>query len=387
MNKHVITFIILLFVGCPKSKAQIIESVKNNLVNGKAIAYTIEEITIEGKSIGDRFQTSNVASFEALQGDSIIGYKYHVRKDLIHPRFHVPITIRLNYDGNVHVKTLDSNPKKDKIATSRKKIEPSTFRGDFLGQLPMIVDILNLDGYTLQAKTDTILQKVSCIKLSAVDINRFAYELYINKATLLPWLLRIVVNKEQPFIREYYYSDFKNYDSYDSLLAIRQSIARSDSITEAEETEALGVGDRIPNWSLQYTDGTPLQMNETKGTTTILFISSIFCGPCRMALPAIERIHNTYSKAKNINCKVFYPYDKREKLVAYMKDKEIKYQILCNPLENKEERMAVLSQINYGLPTTMILNSNNQIVWIESGYKEDLEDKIMEMVEKISPGN
>ena len=59
----------------------------NNLKSTKSLSYHVDNLTIEGQSIGDTIFTNVFAIFEKYENDTILGYKFLIEKSLIHPRF------------------------------------------------------------------------------------------------------------------------------------------------------------------------------------------------------------------------------------------------------------------------------------------------------------
>jgi thiol-disulfide isomerase/thioredoxin len=343
----------------------------------KALIYNVNELTIEGKLSGDTIFTSKTCTFEKLVSDSLFGFKYFIESNLIHPRFKIPMTTRNYYNGENHFWNLDSEVKKDRVITKKSELVLSKLEIDTYGQIPIIIKILNLNGFVFRSKKDTTIQNIPCIQISTVSLKNIPYDLFIDKKTKYPKLLRIVENQEQPFIREYYYSDFNSISSLDEPLFVSQSVIKTI------DGEILKIGDIIPNWKLQTIDGRPFSMEENKGKTTILFLSAIYCGWCQKAIPTINRIYNKYMKDNTLNCLAFYPDDTKDKLIGYIKSKEIDYQVIFNPKSDKIERYKLRDKIRYGYPTTIILNNKNEIIWIKTGFYEDMEKEIEKEINSL----
>jgi len=233
----------------------------------------------------------------------------------------------------------------------------------------MLVDMLNSCGFNLLSKKDTIVSSVSYIQFSTISDKGIPYNLFIDKKTSLPKLLRIVENAEQPYILEYNYSDFEKCDSFEEILL--------DNPTEKpKKVEVLKVGDNIPNWEFETTEGNRVSISGNKGQIKILFLSTIHCAPCQKAIPMMKRFHKESVVNRNIDCVVFYPDDEKEALLDYVEKKGIDYPLAFYPGKDGKQRYALREKIMYGFPTTLILNSRNEIVWIRTGFHKDLEKEI-----------
>lgn len=370
MKRILLILLSIATLSSSKSIDSTIDMAISKLSSEKALSYNVNELTIEGKLSGDTIFTSTTCTFEKLVSDSLFGFKYFIESNLIHPRFKVPITLRNYYNGENHFWSLDSEVKKDKVTTKKTELALSKLENDTYGQIPTIIKILNLNGFTFRSKKDTTIQNVACIQFSTVSPKNIPYDLFIDKKTKYPKLLRIVENQKQPFIREYYYNDFNNISSFDEPLFVSQSVIKTD------DGEILKLGDVVPNWRLETIDGRHFSMEENKGKTTILFLSAIYCSWCQKAIPTISRIYNKCTKENTLNCLVFYPDDTKDKLIGYIKSKKIDYQVIFNPEEDKKEKFKLRNSIRYGYPTTIILNNKNEIIWIKTGFNVELEKEI-----------
>lgn len=90
----------------------------------------------------------------------------------------------------------------------------------------------------------------------------------------------------------------------------------------------------------------------------------------------MKRFHKESVVNRNIDCVVFYPDDEKEALLDYVEKKGIDYPLAFYPGKDGKQRYALREKIMYGFPTTLILNSRNEIVWIRTGFHKDLEKEI-----------
>ena len=368
MKKILLILLSIATLSSCKSTDSTIDIAINNLSSAKTISYNVNELAIQGKLSGDTNFISIKCTFEKLANDTLIGFKYFMESNSIHPRFKVPMTQRSYYNGENHFWGLDSELKKDKIITKKTEIKLTQLENDIEGQIPIIIKILNLNGFAFQSKKDTTIQDVACIQFSTVSKENIPYDLFIDKKTKYPKLLRIIGNREQPFITEFNYSDFNNISSLAEPLFVSQSVINT------EDVKVLKIGDIIPNWKLETTGGKHFLMEENEGKITILFLSSLHCAPCERAIPIIRKIYNKCTKENTLNCLVFYPDDTKDNLIDYMKSERIDYQLTFNPEADKKERYKLRDMIRYGYPSAIILNSKNEIVSIKTGYYELVKD-------------
>lgn len=372
MYRILIIVLILGIISCSRNNDKVLFKTKDKLTSEKVISYCVDKLTVQGRQVGDTIFTTTTSVFQKLDNDSLCGYKYLIEDKLIHPRFKVPMILSNYYNGNTHIWNLESEVKKDrKVIESPKKLI-GKIKNDTYGQIPYVINILNSCGFTLNYIQDTILNNGPCILLKVVSQQGILNELYINKKTSSPVLLRVIENPEQPFINEFNYREFEFSDSFNQPLFTSQEKTKTKNI--------LGIGDKIPDWELETTSGKRLLLSESKGKTTILFLSAIYCSWCQKAIPAIKKVYEKSILNKDVDCIVFYPDDEQQRLKEYSKEKGIDYPIAFIPTKNYKERYALRETILYGFPTTLILNNKNEIIWIKTGYSPDLEDEVEKAV-------
>lgn len=357
-------------MGCSKNNDTALTEIKHKLTSDKVFSYRVNEFTIEGWQTGDTIFTTTTCSFQQRKEDSLCGFTYCIEDQLVHPIFKVPITLWNNYNGKSHIWNLDSEVKKDRKITEGKEITIEKIQRDVYGHIPYILHLLDSRAFrTVVRQEDTLFNNMRCMRFKAISSTGISNDLLIDKKTLFPQFLRIVENPAQPFIHEFNYSHF---EFSDTLIAP----AFQKLNTKTKPKEVLGVGDTFPHLELETTQGKHLQITESKGKTTLLFLSAIYCGWCQKAIPMVTKFYNKSIADNHFNCIVYYPDNAREKLMDYTKDKGIAYPIAFSTTKDPAKKHALREQIKYGFPTTIIINSQNEITWLKTGFSKELEKEI-----------
>ena len=136
----------------------------------------------------------------------------------------------------------------------------------------------------------------------------------------------------------------------------------------------------VENFSLDNTDGQRTEFNEIKGEKlTVIDFWATWCKPCVNSIPKLNKLaQETKEKGVGfIGINVDSPRN-ISKVKPFVQALGVSYPVL---LDTDEE---VMTQLNVSvLPTLLIVNSKNEIVFTHEGFKPGDEVLIKEEIEKI----
>jgi thiol-disulfide isomerase/thioredoxin len=377
MKKCFPLILLVLCMGCQEKNSLIREKSKKLLSTEKAINYNFSELTIQGSTEEDTtfIEQFDFASFLKDPKDTIVGYHYFIQDSLIHPYFQVPLKTVYHYDGNVfHTGTICSLTTKLKDE-SFSELNKEVYSNVMKGQLPSIIRMLG--DPNAKIAQDTIVSNERCMQLLSVIGSNPQY-LFISRKTYLPVMMRIVTNRFQPYIEEYYYKDFQ----FSTELKIADYKTEIRNYSPPKLQSVLMVGDTLPGWEITDLSGKTVTINGSK-KIKIIYLSMINCGPCQYAIPYVEEIYNTYKNSDRVNFYTFYPYDSHDKLIKYIKTKRITSPIFRNSYEDEKKRIEVISNLKMGYPSVLIVDGNNEIQHIIHGFSTGIGSTIQKQVQKV----
>ncbi len=145
---------------------------------------------------------------------------------------------------------------------------------------------------------------------------------------------------------------------------------------------ALRVGYRVPALS-----GGWVSDEDFKGRVVILDIWATWCGPCRMVIPHLVKLH-TELKDKGVavvglNADEPAGPETSAKIRAFVKEFEMSYPV---GLMNKEAYDTIAAVMGFSpeegmsIPTTMVIGRNGLVVKRYPGYFQGQEDEIRAIV-------
>lgn len=144
-----------------------------------------------------------------------------------------------------------------------------------------------------------------------------------------------------------------------------------------EQPKMLEKGDKAPAFTLKNADGKDISLGDFKGRIVLIDFWGTWCGPCQMAMPAIQKVYAKY-KDKGV---VTIGISCREKPGAdpakMMKDKGCDYSLLLNGEKITRDWHVP------GYPTLYLIDRDGKIAYSELGYDQELEAKVSEAIDAL----
>ncbi len=139
----------------------------------------------------------------------------------------------------------------------------------------------------------------------------------------------------------------------------------------------FAVGDSAPAFALKTPDGSEVTLASLKGKIVLLDFWATWCGPCKMAMPGVQKIHEKY-QGKDVA--VFgidtFEHAPGEKAKKYMADKKYTYGLLYNG-----DELAKTYGIS-GIPTFVLIGKDGKILHLGVGYDQGMDEHLSEMIDK-----
>jgi peroxiredoxin len=133
------------------------------------------------------------------------------------------------------------------------------------------------------------------------------------------------------------------------------------------------IGDTAPDFALKTTDNRDIKLSDYRGKNIILNFWASWCGPCRYEMPALETIHEKWSKADVVVLAVNVQ-DGYENARLYAKTNGLTFTIPVDIPGKVAEQYGAR-----GLPTSFIIDSEGVIKSIKIGpfiNTEEIEERM-----------
>jgi thiol-disulfide isomerase/thioredoxin len=139
----------------------------------------------------------------------------------------------------------------------------------------------------------------------------------------------------------------------------------------------LPVGSDAPDWTLNTADGREVRLQGLRGKVVLLDFWATWCGPCRMAMPGVQRLYEKYKDKPvaifGVNC---WERDPKADPAAFMKKNGFAYPVLL-----KGDRVAEAYHVS-GIPTFYLIGVDGKILLAYAGLSAESERQVVAAIEK-----
>ena len=169
---------------------------------------------------------------------------------------------------------------------------------------------------------------------------------------------------------------------YTGILAgishVTGSILLKTGAMNASTEEPLIVKNFNYDFKIKTLDGRITDVNEFKGKVIFLNVWATWCGPCRVEMPSIQKLHDKIGK-ENIVFVMLAVDDRKsfDKVVNFVKDKEYTFPVYV-PHESLPEQLMVRT-----IPTTFVIDPDGKIAARETGAANYDTEKFKSFLEGL----
>ena len=134
-------------------------------------------------------------------------------------------------------------------------------------------------------------------------------------------------------------------------------------------------GDAAPDFKLTGLDGKEVSLASLKGKVVLLDFWATWCGPCKAAMPTIQKLHDEYASKGAVILGVNTWEQKADAAKDYMASKKFTYGCLL-----KGDDLAAAYGIK-GIPTLVVIGKDGKVVEIEVGLADPSGAGLRKMID------
>lgn len=136
------------------------------------------------------------------------------------------------------------------------------------------------------------------------------------------------------------------------------------------------VGKPAPDFTLQDLEGNTVTLSELKGNVVLLDFWATWCGPCVMAMPHIDKLHQEY-KDKAVKVYAVNQREGRDKIEPFLKSKKLSLPVLLDANADVGKAYGVR-----GIPTTVLIGKDGVIRKVMVGFDPNADEAIKQVFEE-----
>jgi thiol-disulfide isomerase/thioredoxin len=159
------------------------------------------------------------------------------------------------------------------------------------------------------------------------------------------------------------------------LVTVLVAAPLANAQTPKTRPPLLAAGTIAPDFSANTADGNTVKLSDFRGKAVLIDFWSTWCGPCKMAMPHMEKIHQRF-KDQGLVVLGVCVWDVRSKFNAWMKEPEVKtsYLKVFDPAGRNTDRDIAKSLYSVsGIPTFYLVGKDGAILFAGAGAGPNTE--------------
>ncbi|MHC1708647.1 MAG: TlpA family protein disulfide reductase [Bacteroidales bacterium] len=141
------------------------------------------------------------------------------------------------------------------------------------------------------------------------------------------------------------------------------------------------IGDKAPDFTLSYLDGSSVQLSELKGKVIMLQFTASWCSVCRKEMPFIEK--EIWEKHKSNPEFVLAGIDLKEdsaKIRRFIKSTGISYPVILDP---EGKIFELYAEKGAGVTRNVIIDRNGRIAFLTRLFDRDDFNQMKAAIEQL----
>jgi len=141
----------------------------------------------------------------------------------------------------------------------------------------------------------------------------------------------------------------------------------------------------FPAVNIKTLDGKPFNTKDldNNGKPMVVSFWATWCKPCIQELMNISEVYEQWQKETGVKLIAISIDDARNtaKVPGFVKGKDWKYEVYLDPNSDLKRELGVNN-----VPHTFLLDGNKNIVWDHNSYTNGDEEKLYELIQKLTKG-
>src|SRR5215470_8278264 len=132
---------------------------------------------------------------------------------------------------------------------------------------------------------------------------------------------------------------------------------------------------QFPDLEFVGEEGGAVRLSELKGNVVLLNVWATWCGPCKLELPIVQKMYDTYSDRNFVVVAVNVDAD-RKRVSPFLQQFNLSVPVYFAAPEDAGPLTAM------GIPSTFILGTDRTLIDRYVGYSPDVEDRWKKLLDR-----
>ncbi len=168
----------------------------------------------------------------------------------------------------------------------------------------------------------------------------------------------------------------------DSLQALFSDTIGKETASEEEqerqaETEQAQLPFAAPEFTLKDLAGHEVKLSDYRGKVVLVDFWATWCGPCRAALPFVQKLHEDLA-SKGLQVLAVNLGEDPQTVLRFIEAKKMTFRVLLD----EQEKVSQLYRVS-AIPKTFLIDRKGQVVNIYEGYNPKREVEEREEIEQL----
>lgn len=165
------------------------------------------------------------------------------------------------------------------------------------------------------------------------------------------------------------------------IISVKVTAQEKMQVVPADYGYIVKIGQQVPAFTMQLTDGKVVKMNDLKGKVVMLQFTASWCGVCRKEMPHIEK--EIWLRHKDNPNFVLYGIDldePLEKVVRFGRDAGITYPLALDP---GGSIFFTFAEKGAGVTRNVIIDKTGRIVFLTRLFREDEFREMVQVIDRL----
>ena len=166
-----------------------------------------------------------------------------------------------------------------------------------------------------------------------------------------------------------------------TLAALALALLPAAAHAQSGEAPPLAAGTPAPAFTTRTVSGKPLSLKSLRGKVVLLDYWATWCGPCQMATPTLQALHQKFGK-QGLAVVGMSVDDARSvgQVKPFMKHFGMTYIVTASPMQNGKAQGAYHV---HGIPSQFLIDKKGIVRWSQSGYSENEAATLPPMIKRL----